>query len=330
MPQLRQNIITGEWVVIAPERAKRPTDFVVKRPVRTDVPESCHFCPHSQAYQHERLADFETEHVYVIPNKYPAFREDASACSPRSFKTENGFYTAKPSAGGHDVLIVKDHQTSLTGFSEPVWVELLATTRRRVEYFYRSKQVLHAMPIYNHRAEAGASIAHPHAQLMAANVVPNQIERELDHTEAYYSDNGTCAFCDLIAHEQREKIRLLYESDRFIAFTCYAARFPFETWVLPKSHAAQFEEISESEIGELAHALRTTIGLLDAALSDPPLNYFIHTSPSTIEDAAYYHWHVEIAPRLGTYGGYELGSGMIIDMMSPEVAAGHLRGRILN
>lgn len=322
MPQLRQNIITGEWVVIAPERAKRPTDFVTKRPVRTDDAASCPFCQ-SRPNGHDR--GNETEHVYVIPNKYPAFVEDASQCSPRSFKTENGFYTTKPSTGGHDVLVIKDHATSLTGFSEAIWTDLFSVTRARVEHFYRSKNVLHAMPIYNHRAEAGASIAHPHAQLFAANVVPNQIARELAQTEEYFSDNGSCAFCDLIVHETREKVRLLYESETFIAFTCYAARFPFETWILPKSHAAKFEDVSAQEIGELAHTMRTTVGLLDAALDDPPLNYFIHTLPSTIEDARHYHWHLEIAPRLTNYGGYELGSGMVIDVMSPELAAQHLK-----
>lgn len=324
MPQLRQNPITGEWVVIAPERAKRPSDFIAQRFVRTDIKESCVFCVTGTVYEKERLQSFETELVYVVPNKYPAFIEDPEACSPRSVGVESNFYSTRPSTGGHDVVVVKDHATSLTEFDAKTWHDLLHVTRNRVAHFYHSCNVAHVMPIYNHRHEAGASIYHPHSQLFASNIIPNHIAHELHHSERYFEDKGSCIFCDLVHHEREESRRVVYETTSFIAFTFYAARFPFELWVLPKRHMTRFERIDDSLMYELSHFLEKVFTNLGEKLNNPPLNYVIHTLPSTVKDADYYHWHLEITPRLSNYGGYEIGSGVVIDVMSPETAARYL------
>ncbi|MBI2589761.1 galactose-1-phosphate uridylyltransferase [Candidatus Berkelbacteria bacterium] len=324
MPQLRQNIVTGEWVVIAPERAKRPTDYIVKRAVRTDAAAECNFCIHGSAYL-ERLPSFETERVYVIPNKYPAFLEDSKRCSSRSAQIENGFYTVRPSTGGHDVVIIKEHAINLPEFTPEVWHDLNTMIQKRVEYFYTTCNVVSVMPIYNHRNEAGASILHPHAQIFASNVVPNTIGHELHGAKQYFEKNGACVFCDLITHERELSKRIVFESETFIAFTFYAARFPFEIWLLPKGHSSRFEGIDGGKLAAFGEAMRQTLGALDQTLDDPPLNYAIHTLPASVESADHYHWHVEITPRLSTYGGFEIGSGMIIDVMSPEDAAKYLK-----
>ncbi len=202
---------------------------------------------------------------------------------------------------------------------------MLDLIRRRVEYFYGVCNVMSAMPIYNYRRPAGASVRHPHAQIFASNVIPNMLIRELHHTERMYEQRGSCPFCDMIEHERTEQIRVLYDQDGFIAFTFYAARFPFEIWVLPTTHQSNFERIDAEQVAQLGTAMQYVIGQLDRTLHDPPLNFFIHTLPSTMHTSAHFHWHVEIAPRVATYGGFEMGSGIVIDVTSPEIAAQALR-----
>jgi UDPglucose--hexose-1-phosphate uridylyltransferase len=325
LPQLRQNIITGEWVVMAPERAKRPNDYVTTDTVRYQSKTDCNFCVEKNIVYSENIKKYETDHVYVVPNKFPAFVEKNDD-EVRSYKVEDGFYRGRPSTGGHDVIVVKEHDMELPKFTKTIWVDLLETFKKRYEYFDKEKNVAYTMPIYNHGREAGASIEHPHAQIFASNIVPNEIAKELHHTEKYFEHNGVCAFCDLIKHEKEFNQRIVFENSDFVAFTFYAARFPFEVWVLPKNHMSRFENETNAKFNNLAECLMDVFGKLNKTLNDPPLNFFIHNLPNTSQEADYYHWHLEIAPRITGYGGFEMGSGTIIDVFSPEVAAKFLRG----
>lgn len=326
MPQLRQNIITGDWVVIAPERAKRPTDFITADTVRKESKVSCLFCLHGKVYKQENLKEFETKNVYVVKNKFPAFVENLKFCSPRSYKIENDFYRVKPSVGGHDVIVIKEHEQHLPKFTVEIWQELLLSFRRRYDYFRKTCNVEYSMAIYNHGAEAGQSIEHPHAQLFASNIVPNLVTKEIHGSQRYFEKNGQCVFCNLIEHEERQKIRILYNSPDFLAFTFYAARFPFEIWILPKNHESTFEHQNKDLDTALSKCLIEVLGQLNKTLNDPSLNIFFHTTPNSLSDTKFYHWHLEIAPRLAKYGGFELGSQVIIDVVSPEKAAQFLRG----
>jgi len=324
MPQLRQNIVTGEWVVIAPERAKRPDDFITADTVRHQSRTRCPFCPDKDEYK-RRIKKYDTKNTWLIPNKYPAFIGDPKNCSTRSYKVEKGFYRARNSIGGHDVIAIKDHDTTLPRFTREVWYELFYTFKKRYIHYDNEEKNAYTMGIYNHGSPAGASIEHPHAQIFSSNIVPNIISREIYHTQRYFENNGECVFCKIIAHEKKEKVRVLYEDNSYIAFTVFAARFPFEIWVYPKVHKSRFEDISNGKIKQLTKCLIDVFAKLDRTLNDPPLNFFIHSIPNTIAETSYYHWHIEIAPRLAKYGGYELGSGNIIDVVSPERAAGFLR-----
>lgn len=325
MPQLRQNIITGEWVVIAPERAKRPHDFII-----VDTPKdesgSCPFSVKGEQYKQYRLKQFENEHIYVIPNKFPAFLEDSKQSSTRTYKLEDSFYSAKPALGGHDVLVVKEHALTIFNFPQSVWNDLLMITRRRYQYWRQDRKVEYTMAIYNQGTRAGASIVHPHAQIFASNVLPNQVHREIIGSQTYFENNGTCVFCDLLAHEHREKTRVVAENKLFIAFTFYAARFPFEVWILPKAHMAHFEEATNTLLVSLAELMQKVFAQMGSTLKNPPINYYIHDLPNSIAHSDFYHWHIEVAPRVSTYGGFEMGSGVIIDVVSPEDAAKFLRG----
>lgn len=326
MPQLRQNIVTGEWVVIAPERAKRPDDFITADTVRHQSYTKCPFCPDKDEYQ-RRIKKYDTKNTWLIPNKYPAFINDPKNCSARSYKVESDFYRARNSIGGHDLVVVKDHDIDLPKFTKNIWYDLFSTFKERYKFYDKNEKNAYTMGIYNHGSSAGASIEHPHAQIFSSNIIPNIISKEIYTTQKYFENNGECVFCKIIEHEQKEKTRILYEDSSYIAFTVFAARFPFEIWIYPKVHQSRFEDISNGEIKKLANCLIDVFQKLDKTLNDPPLNFFIHSIPNTIQETSYYHWHLEIAPRLAKYGGYELGSGNIIDVISPEQAAQYLKGK---
>ena len=326
MPQLRQNIITRDWVVIAPERAKRPSDFVSDRTrVKHDIDEEDVFALDSNSYR-TRYSDFETSRVYIMPNKFPAFIESHADISPRSHKVEDGFYRVRPAVGGHDVVVIKDAETSVPDFDLETWHDLFLAFQWRYDHFVKEDRDIYVMPIYNHRPEAAASIWHPHAQIFCSPVIPNIVAKELHHAQKYYELQGASPFADMLNHELEEKIRIIAENKDFVAFTFFAARFPFEIWILPREHRSSFAAVPKSELQNLSRICVEVFGRLDKVLHDPPLNFYIHSAPASCGDAAYYSWHFEIGPRLSNYGGFELGAGMVIDIVSPEKAAMYLKG----
>lgn len=326
MPELRQNIITGDWVVVAPERAKRPQDFVVPKGVKVYDKSKCPFCVDSGGYQaNEKFRTMETKNIYVVQNRYPAFLEDESKKSARSFYPEEGFYRARASLGDHEVIIVKAHEMKLPKFPKPLMNELLEVIRSRYLWMKEHEKVASIMPIYNHGVEAAASIDHPHAQIFASEIIANTVGREMEGADTYYGVNGSCIFCDIIKHELKEKIRIVSENENFVAISFFAAKFPFETWIFPKKHESQFELTSKGSMADFADTIMDTLQMLDKTLDNPPLNFYIHTLPTIHEGSASYHWHMEIVPRLSSFGGFELGSDVVINVMPPEEATEYLR-----
>jgi len=326
MPQLRQNIITGEWVVFAPERAKRPTDYISVATEKKQKKEDCPFCIDSDVSEFpSRIKVYDQSATYLIKNKYPAFVEEPEIKNAKLYRLEDEFYKMKLALGGHDVVVCKDHDVDLPHFKKKVFEDLFLTFKKRSEDYAKIENIESIMPIYNHGVRAAASIEHPHAQIIASAIVPNSVSRELTYTGSYFSQKKSCAFCDLIEHERDQNTRLIFENDDFVAFTFYAARFPFEIWVLPKAHKGSFVDITSREIENLAQISKDIFSRLGDTLKDPDLNFFIHSSPVGEEKTKSYHYHMEITPRLSTYGGYELGSGMIIDIIAPEQAADYLR-----
>ncbi len=331
MPELRQNIVTGDWVVVAPERAKRPKDFIIPKSVKVGNRDNCPFCIDSEGFKkNKENIKLETKNVYVVENRFPAFVEDESKKSIRSFYPEEGFYRARASVGDHEVVIIKDHTTPLQQFSKALMDEVLEVIRERYIWMKEHEKVSSIVPIYNHGAEAGASIDHPHAQIFASGIVTNAVNRELEGADRYYGINGACVYCDIIKHERKERLRVIFENDNFIAFNCYAPRFPFETWVMPKQHESQFEKTSKTYMKDCADALTAVFQMIDKTLENPPLNFYIHTLPTIHENSDSYHWHIEIAPRVSRYGGFELSSDIIINTMPPEEAAQYLKEKKSN
>lgn len=322
MPKLRQNIVTGDWVVISPERSKRPEDYVVASAPKRGIPADCPFCISNKdsAYKFS-IKDVETNNVYVIPNKYPAFIKDDSIISEG-----DNFYQDTKSIGGHEVIIIKEHDQEVYEDGKEIINELIGVYKNRYLFYDQNPVIEYTMIIHNHGPEAAASIEHPHSQLFSSAIMPSYIEKELAGSKKYFDEKKACVFCDTVKVEKENGHRIVYENDQYVVFTFFAARFPFEMWVVPKTHLANFELSDEHQQLLLADALHNAIAKLNKALNFPPFNYWIHTLPHHAEDQDdSYHWHLEIAPRVSKFGGYEMGSGVVIDVVSPEVAAEFLK-----
>lgn len=321
MPRIRQNIVTREWTVIAPERAKRPQEFD-RRAFSSHLPhqEACVFCVGEEAW-HNRVRDVEHRHFFIVPNKYPAFMgEDTLE------EAGHNFYIDNASLGAHEVFVMKDPKETLNKLSPLKLAELLDLMRDRMIFYEKDSGIRSFIPIYNHGKEAGASLAHPHAQFLASNLVAPRLVTEFFGTNQYYIRRGSCVFCDMIKFEIKDNTRLIYKNRGAIAIAAFAPRFPFECWIVPTGHSASFSASTKKSVDYVAEAMHFVLTSLDKKLHNPPLNWFVHTS-RTIDHQLddYYHWHIEITPRLSTYAGYELGSDTTIETMLPEVAADFLK-----
>lgn len=321
MPKLRQNPVTGEWVVIAPERARRPQDYILSKPIpKKRVLEFCNFCPGGEAYN-AQIEGAGTKHVYVVENKFPAF------VPQETITLDAGkIYYSQKSAGGHEVISFIEHDRDLEELPPSYLDELFEVYQKRITFYKQNPSVEYVMPIHNHGAEAGESIEHPHSQLFASCIKPNVIIEELTGAEKFYQHEQRCIFCEIIKEEKKQGVRIVFENDNFIVFTAYAARVPFEMWLLPKRHQTRFEEMDAEKRKRLAQIMSMILKKLYYGLNDPPYNFYLHTSPTKENHFdKFYHWHIEIIPRLTRFGGFEWGSGIIIDVVSPERSAEFLR-----
>lgn len=320
MPQLRQNIITGDWVIIAPERAKRPEDFIQAMPKTKSSPKDCLFCPNGGAIK-TKIQSASTKNVIVIPNKFPAFVKKETI----QFSGSELYYSQK-STGGHEVIIFANHYKDFAQLTEKEICQILEIYRQRLRFYNDQAQIEYTLIIHNHGFEAAASIDHPHSQILASSIMPPVILNELANCQKYFQENSSCPFCDMIATEQQEAERIVFENSDFIAFCFFAARMPFEIWVLPKKHLVNFEDFNQDKIQKLTEVLKMVLTQLSIALADPPYNFYLHTMPAKRDHLEnFYHFHIEILPRLSRIGGYELGAGIWIDVVSPERAAEFLK-----
>ena len=334
MPQLRQDLITGRWVAVATERARRPDSFTqaAKEPVAAkDV---CPFCPGHEsmtppevlAYRAPGLpANGEGWSIRVVPNLYAAFRPE-----PDGQEHREGRFWQRDAIGACEVLISSpDHRASTPKLPRHQVEEIVQSYVDRYQHHARNGALEHCLILYNNGRPAGASLEHPHSQLYAISVQPPSLRDELEGAHRFRDDNGACVFCRTLEDERRAGTRIVFENEAFVVFAPYAARTPFETWIMPRRHSASFGDLDRSwEKPAFAEALQLTLRSLYNGLNDPPFNYFIHSTPFKADGADAYHWHLELIPKLSTAAGFELGTGMWINVVKPEESAAFLRDHI--
>lgn len=329
MSELRQDFTTREWVIIAPERAKRSNPLISRKEKKAlpEWDENCPFCPGNENRTPSELFRIEDSQsswrIRVVPNQYPALAPEGSTTR----KVEEGFFKRIEGMGVHEVIIESPlHNATLAQLDVAQVEQILYTYRARYNNL-KPLPFVRFISIFKNQGEtAGTSMEHPHSQLIATPIAPPYIRRKLDIALQYYDDTDTCLYCDLFQHELRVGRRVAMETDDFLVFHPYASRSPFETWIVPKKHQASFGLVADAELTGLAKVLKNTLLQLHKLLNNPDLNCVICTSPTEDEYNHYYDWHMMIIPRLTTPAGFEMGSGIHINATVPEETADLVRG----
>ncbi len=328
MPELRYNILTREWVIIATERAKRPEEFA-KKAVAKKVPpayvKSCPFCPGNEAMTPPAthvVPDTSTWRVRVTPNKFAA----VSYVGERK-RNIVGIRRAITGVGIHEVIVETPDHSKTTALLSDLDVEtIIATYLNRFKFASKDPRVEQITIFKNHGDAAGTSLEHPHSQMIATPVITTQLRDRLFNALEHFDEFGECIFCRVLEQEQKEGIRVVLETEHFVAFIPFASLTPFSLLIMPRRHMACFAELNDAEAADLARNLRRTLGKLYKGLADPDYNYVVRTAPTEYTGVKYYHWYVSIIPRLTKMAGFELGSGMFINTALPEENASFLRG----
>lgn len=327
MPELRQNIATREWVIIATERAKRPEEFVQadKDRVESRPPHSptCPFCPGNEELDLEqlRLPSGDDWQVRVVRNRYPALMDDGELV-----RDNHNINRSIAGIGYHEVLVESPLHNTCPALEPIANLELtLQAFQMRGHVFREDSRVEHVVYFKNHGSSAGASLVHPHTQIVAMPVVPYTIRTRTAEAQRYFDDHGACVLCTMCEMEQREQVRVVCENKHFIAFLPYAAFSPFHLWIVPRRHTPSFLDATPEEVQALAVILRDVLQRLYFGLNDPDYNYIIRTAPERESQAGYLHWYVGVVARVTRTAGFELASGMFINTALPEESARFLR-----
>lgn len=333
MSELRHNRLTGEWVIIAPERAKRGGSLAaaVARPEIPAFLATCPFCPGNEgdaADERYRATDDDGRwELRSVVNKFsvlsPSGDVAVAGCRGADEETVNG-------VGLHEVLVESPQH------DRPIALLPAAHTRRildaylhRFREFYADPRVRHVIVFKNHGAEAGASQQHPHSQIVGLPIVPGQVVERLERARRTHAETGRCLACAHIVQEREQACRIVLENEHFIAFIPYAALSPYHLWIFPKVHAACFAELPAATVPALAEILHTVLGKIHGMLADPPFNLVIRSLGPQEKDAAYFHWYISIVPRVNRTAGFELGTGMYVNPSSPEDRAQALRDYVV-
>ncbi len=332
MPELRKDPVVGRWVIIASERSDRPLSF---KPAKLETTgELCPFCsgheddtpPEVYAVRNPgSLKDSPGWEVRVVPNKFPALKIEGDL-EKRGF----GIYDRMNGIGAHEVIIESaSHTTEFSDLSPDHICAVLDAYRSRMIDLKKDSRFQYIQIFKNHGEPAGATLEHPHAQLIATPILPRRIVDELRGAEFHYSHRDRCIFCDMVQQEINFRERIVAQTEHHLAFSPFAPRFPFETWILPRQHEAAFEQCSLGSFDDLALILKETIIRINLALNRPAYNFVLHTAPIGMEKSAYYHWHFEVMPKLTKVAGFEWGTGFYINPTPPEEAAAALRNVVI-
>lgn len=327
MPELRYNLICGEWVIIATERAKRPKDFIKAVKDKKVLPEhkpDCPFCPgNEEKTQGEvyRIGDDKSWKVRVVPNLF-------GALSPKEkpLRKNNGIYLSMNGFGEHEVIVENPLHNTIIPLMSNEEVENILKVYKARYVCLKDEPGIEAIIIFkNHGPQAGTSLEHPHSQLVATPIVPPQIRGRVDRAMRYHDMTGECIFCKTMQEELKAKVRIVFETDKFFSFIPYGSQSPFDIWIFPRRHMASFDEINDAELSDLAINLKSTLQKLYYGLDNPDFNYTIRSRPVKEKGDQYLHWYISIIPRLSNPAGFELGSGMFINTSLPEEGAEFLR-----
>lgn len=327
MSELRKDPISGRWVIISVERGKRPIDFI--SPSQKKRGGFCPFCHGNEYTTPEEIMAFRPPGtapnspgwtLRVMPNKFPALQiyGDLNKAGVGIFDMMNGI-------GAHEVIVeTPDHMLSLSTMPLKALEDVLWAYYLRLNDLRKDRRFKYVLIFKNEGDAAGASLEHSHTQTIALPIIPMLVKEETDSAKQYYDLKERCIFCDVINQEIEYQKRVIYQNSEYVALAPFAPRAPFETWILPKRHESNFQPQNKN-FSSLAEILQVILRQTDKILEVPPYNFVIHTSPFQDEINEYYHWHIEILPKLTKIAGFEWGSGFFINPTPPEESAKFMR-----
>lgn len=328
MPDLRKDPITGRWVIIATDRARRPDDFTRERVTPRDG-RICPFCPGNEARTPPEVLAYRSGgapnragwHLRVVPSKFPALRVEGSLD-----REGEGPYDRMNGVGAHEVIIeTANHNASPGSLTEKEYADTFFAFRDRMADLKKDRRLRYILVFKNYGEGAGATLEHPHSQLIALPIVPKRVIEEMDGAKRHFDYRERCIYCDIIQHEAKVQQRVVLETDQFIVLCPYASRFPFEVWIMPRRHASHYETIDTGAVRNLAWVTRVLMRKMEKALELPPFNMIVSTAPLQDPPYEYMHWHIQIIPKLTRVAGFEWGTGFYINPTPPEEAARFLR-----
>jgi len=323
--ELRQDPVSGDWIIFSPNRGKRPHDFIIKTPKRKRSPKKR--CPfeNPDATGHESIITYPNSHewaVKVVENKYPAVTHKDKC----GVFVKRGPHGMVPGAGHHDLVITRDHDKNFAHLPKEAANLVFQAFRDRYLSLIDHPCIAYVSMLHNWGPTAGASIYHPHYQMLAIPVVPPDVSHSLSGSARYYRNNKKCVHDAMLDWDRKEKKRIIYENAGAVAVAPFVSRSPFEIRVFPKKHLPYFENTHDADIESVVEAAQFSLRKLEKNLGDPDYNFFIHTAPLHEKDKyRHYHWHLEILPRLSIRASFELGTGLDINTIDPEDAARILR-----
>jgi UDPglucose--hexose-1-phosphate uridylyltransferase len=338
MSELRKDLVSGRWVIIATERSKRPDDF---RPTAT-TPDAgaVGFCPFCEGNEGKtppevfalRAAGTEPDSpgwtVRVVPNKFPALSP-----GPPPPQAPRGVFQAMEGRGVHEVVIENpDHALELADLPATHVGDVLGVFQKRIRAIERDLHYQYVQIFKNKGKEAGASLSHPHSQIVATPIIPKRVKEEIYGADRLFRTFKECAFCRILREEEAAGERIIARNAHFTAFAPFASRFPFEMAIYPQRHSAFFTDVREDELAAMAEILKQVLTRLKETVGDPPFNMVLHQAPNPALSLKGWpdihlksHWHVEIIPILTKVAGFEWGTGFYINPVPPETGAQFLR-----
>jgi UDPglucose--hexose-1-phosphate uridylyltransferase len=327
MSELRQDRTTGGWVIVAPKRWTRPHARAAEAQLgpRPRYDPNCPFCPGNEAQLLSIVAESKMRQApgwraRAVPNKYPAVQREQVAL------TAVDGHQLTPARGVHEVIVESPrHDADLDCMDMEELSAVVAMYRERSRALLEEDGIEAAVLFRNRGREAGASLAHPHAQIVALDRVPPRIAAMGEWARRYMQEHGRCVLCDELASERAARLRLVDENDAFVTLVPFAPEHPFELWIVPKRHEASFTALDDDELPAFAALLGRALRRVRAALADPNYNFVVDSAPKSERAAPHWHWKMRIVPDVATWGGFELGGGLPINPSSPEEDARALR-----
>jgi len=322
--ELRMDLVSNDWVIIATGRARRPETFARNERLKDTVPQgNCPFCQKKNIQTRTGQINkkgSDSWFVISIPNKFPAL-----SAQNRLEEEKEGPNRIMSGFGYHEVIITADHKKQMAQFTTKEVKLVIDLYQERYSDLIKRESIKYLSIFHNHGREAGASVAHPHSQLMAIPVLDPDLRSGLDGASNFYRSQGKCVYCTMLEWDLKDGQRIIYENEKFVVLCPFAPQVSFEVRVYPKKHEPYFEKMNENEKMLFAEALQKALSKIYEALRDPAYNFYIHTAPSDGKTYDKYHWHLNILPKTAVWAGFELGAGVEISTITPEDAAAFLR-----